>query len=89
MATKCAHCGFTANTRSSRYLTEITQEEYFQCSNPVCGHTFRALREHLETLSPSAIPNPHVHLPVANRARLHAIASVLHRSNQLTLDFDS
>lgn len=70
MATKCAHCGSVAYTRSSRMLSAVTQEEYFQCSNVACGHTFRAVREHLETLSPSAIPNPCVRLPQANRTRL-------------------
>lgn len=73
MATKCAHCGCVAYTRSSRMISPVSQEEYFQCSNVACGHTFTAVREHRETLSPSATPNPLVRLPVASRARLLAV----------------
>lgn len=88
MATKCAHCGATAHTRSSRYLSLVTQEEYFQCSNVSCGHTFSAIREHRETLSPSAMPNPQVRLPQASRAKLAAIRIAMRsaESDQLPLE---
>ncbi|TCP13792.1 Ogr/Delta-like zinc finger protein [Crenobacter luteus] len=79
MATKCAHCGSVAHTRSSEYLTEITQIEYFACSNVACGHTFTALRAHHETLSPPAVPNPRVKLPQATRARLMAVQIALRK----------
>lgn len=91
MATKCAHCGCVAYTRSSRQLSPLTQEEYFQCSNVACGHTFTAIREHRETLSPSAIPNPQVRLPLASRAKLSAVHLELSKragDEQLTLGLD-
>lgn len=91
MATKCAHCGSIAYTRSSRMLSSVSQEEYFQCSNVACGHTFRAVREHIETLSPSAIPNPSVRLPQASRAKL-AVLRIAERmivdKDQLPLNLD-
>lgn len=89
MATRCAHCGAVAHTRTSRMVSATTQEEYFQCSNIKCGHTFKAVREHVETLSPSAIPNPAVHLPQASRAQLAAMRLAEKREldrDQLTLD---
>lgn len=90
MATKCAHCGHVAHTRSSRMLSPVSQEEYFQCTNIVCGHTFTAIREHRETLSPSAIPNPKVRLPQASRARLAAIRMAERAGeNQQQLELDS
>lgn len=90
MATKCAHCGFVAHTRSSRMLSPVSQEEYFQCTNIVCGHTFTAIREHRETLSPSAIPNPQVRLPQASRAKLAAIRMAERAGeNQMPLELDS
>ncbi len=90
MATKCAHCGSVAHTRSSRMLSPVSQEEYFQCTNIVCGHTFTAIREHRETLSPSAIPNPQVRLPQASRARLAAIRMAERAGdNQQQLELDS
>ncbi|WP_189530308.1 ogr/Delta-like zinc finger family protein [Paludibacterium paludis] len=91
MATKCAHCGHVAHIRSSRYLSEVTQEEYFQCSNIACGHTFTAIREHRETLSPPAVPNPRVHLPLASRAKLVAarIATSRRAEDQIPLDIDA
>lgn len=73
MAFLCPHCQCVAYTRSSRYLSEVTQEEYFQCTNIVCSHTFSTIREARETLSPSATPNPRVHLPQASRAKLAAL----------------
>lgn len=92
MATKCAHCGAVAYTRTSRMLSLVSQEEYFQCSNIVCGHTFTAVREHRETLSPSAIPNPQVRLPQASRAKLAAIrmaARLGEDREQIPLELDS
>lgn len=80
MATKCAHCGSVAYTRSSRMLSPVSQEEYFQCSNVACGHTFTAVREHRETLSPSATPNPAVRLRIADRARLIAIQIAMRKT---------
>ncbi|MCG9079926.1 ogr/Delta-like zinc finger family protein [Laribacter hongkongensis] len=86
MATKCAHCGSTANIRTSRMISTTLQEEYFVCSNVLCGHTFRAVREHIETLSPPALPNPAVRLPVANRRRLIECAMTMTDTDQLALE---
>ncbi|MBN3005603.1 ogr/Delta-like zinc finger family protein [Chromobacterium alkanivorans] len=92
MATKCAHCGAVAHTRSSRMLSPVSQEEYFQCTNIACGHTFTAIREHRETLSPSATPNPQVRLPQASRAKLAAIRMAERLGedrDQIPLELDS
>lgn len=71
MLITCPHCGARATIRNSRAISKLTREAYCQCSNLACGHTFRASLEVVETLSPSAIPDPDVmaHLPVSPHVR--------------------
>ncbi|MFK7089314.1 ogr/Delta-like zinc finger family protein [Chromobacterium violaceum] len=70
MAFICPHCKQVAYTRTSRYLSELTQEEYFQCSNIACGHNFTSFRTVRETLSPSALPQAGIYIPMATKQRL-------------------
>ncbi|MBX9298796.1 ogr/Delta-like zinc finger family protein [Chromobacterium vaccinii] len=70
MAFICPHCDQVAYTRTSRYLSELTQEEYFQCSNIACGHNFTSFRTVRETLSPPALPKAGIHIPMATKQRL-------------------
>lgn len=67
MRLKCPHCRARANVRTSRDMGLLSGMARYQCSNIECGHTFKALFEITETLSPSAMPNPAVVLPVLNR----------------------
>lgn len=41
----------------------------YMCKNPECGHIFVAGLEVLRTLSPSAIPDPSVHIQLSKHAR--------------------
>lgn len=68
MAFICPHCHSMAFTRSSRQATATLREAYLQCSNLYCGHTFKTLTEVVATLSPSATPNPGVHLRLSGKA---------------------
>jgi hypothetical protein len=45
----------------------------YQCSNVDCGHTFKAGFEIIATISPSAMPNPAIVLPMVPR-RVKAVA---------------
>ena len=45
----------------------------YQCSNVECGHTFKAGFEIIATISPSAMPNPAIVLPMVPR-RAKAVA---------------
>lgn len=61
----CPHCDSPAHVRTSRSLTPLCREIYFQCSGFVeCGHTFKAQLAVLSTLSPSRRPNPKIRLPM-------------------------
>ena len=62
--TKCPHCGGGAKLRSSEAITPLYRVMYFQCRDLTCGHTYRAEMNILETLVPSARPNPAIKLPV-------------------------
>lgn len=67
MRIKCPHCGSKANIRSSRELSEISRELYYQCENVECGHTWRSLLSMIRTIVPSRTPNPKVFIPLENK----------------------
>lgn len=57
-AMKCPHCRANAWARTSRELSPLLREIYYQCSDVECGHTWVATLEASRTLSPSAKANP-------------------------------
>ena len=69
MRTMCPHCERTAYTRTSMQLTNTSRETIFVCKNFYCGHVFSAVTEINRTLSPSAIPNPMVILPMSTHIK--------------------
>lgn len=56
----CPHCKQQANIRSSRYISNLTREEYYRCSNLACGCRFKMLSQITQTLVQSANPDPEV-----------------------------
>ncbi len=64
----CPHCNARAIVRSSDRVTPLVRELRLQCDNPDCGHSFAAQLSVTRSLSPSACPNPAIHLPFGNRA---------------------
>jgi hypothetical protein len=62
---RCPHCDGKSITRSSRELSKTMRELFYICMTPECGHTYVATLEIVRTLSPSAQPNPEVHLPLS------------------------
>lgn len=60
MIFNCPHCGTSATVRTSRALSPLLREAYYQCRNLVCGHTFKVLVEAVETISPSSKPCPEI-----------------------------
>lgn len=70
LSIKCPHCRSYAATRTSREITAVYREIYLQCSNFECGHTFKAAFHVVGTISPSAMPDPKIAIPmltIANR----------------------
>lgn len=66
----CPHCKQLARIRNSRQLSDVVREAYCQCQNVACGHTFKLISEIVETISPSAVPDP----DVAKRLRVYKAA---------------
>lgn len=72
-ALRCPHCGFVGRRRTSREITPTHREIYYQCSNLFCGHAWRASESYDWGLTPSAIPNPRVELPLKILTRQEAL----------------
>lgn len=71
MKLACPHCGQRLHTRTSRTLSLMMREIYFQCINvPDCGFTSKGYLELAHTLTPSQNPNPMAYLPVGKTKRL-------------------
>lgn len=66
---KCPHCKGKTNLRTSHEVNALMRELMFICLDPECGHTFVAYLEAARTLSPSAMPDPLVYLPMSENTR--------------------
>ena len=69
MRLRCPHCGKFGNIRTSVQMTECISNQYVQCENLECGHTWRATTTAELTLSPSSIPNSRVNLPLSTHVQ--------------------
>ncbi len=58
----CPHCGSPSRIRSSRAVTPLYRQLYCQCPNVDCGFTFGCEVNVTHGISPSAKPNPGIHL---------------------------
>lgn len=61
---RCPHCECVGRVRSSESVTPQHRKLYYQCGNVLCGHSWLATVSYEYGLSPSAIPNPKVTLPL-------------------------
>lgn len=59
---RCPHCGARAIVRSSHSLSPLYREQLMQCTNVLCSFSYVIGAEVLRAISPSAIPNPDVHI---------------------------
>lgn len=87
---RCPHCKTPGDIRTSAEEAPTLRILYFNCRNPACGHTWRASLVYDFGLSPSAIPDPALDLPlnpVGRAAALRAMADAALRPdpNQPTL----
>lgn len=78
----CPHCKSAARARTSTQLSPLFREVTYTCQNDECGHVFVCGLEAIRTLSPSAIPDPEIRLPLSRHVR----ARELVRQLDLTLD---
>lgn len=61
----CPHCNGPLRIRTSEGTHVLLRTAYLQCANEACGFCARAQFEITHELSPSAMPNPTIKLPVA------------------------
>jgi hypothetical protein len=66
---RCPHCRTRATARSSRDMSLTFREVTFMCNNAECGHTYIVNMEFARTLSPSAIPDLSLNLPLSEHVR--------------------
>ena len=64
----CPHCCSKMRIRTSEGTHIFLRIAYLQCVNEGCGWSVRAQFEMTHEMSPSGMPNPAVHLPVAPAA---------------------
>ncbi len=77
MKMRCPHCNSWAFTRSSIEITDTSRESFWICKNFECGHTFSAVTTINRTLSPSAVPNPRVIIPMSSHMRRGVLSQQL------------
>lgn len=61
-AMNCPHCGSGLRTRASRLIAPTVRQLYLQCLDLECGAVFGADMTITHSISPSARPNPAVHI---------------------------
>lgn len=67
MRVKCPHCRYYGCVRDSEEMSELTGMAIYRCDNDDCGHVYEVGFEVTATISPSAMPNPAVTLPIRKR----------------------
>jgi len=70
---RCPHCLCDGIRRSSREITPTFREIFYICPNVTCGHTWVASLNYEYGLSPSAIPDPAVNLPLRPMERIPGV----------------
>ena len=63
----CPHCQSRMRTITSRQLSTLVREIYFDCMNVDCSHRCVAQLGIVRTLVPSLVPNAEVSLPIVAR----------------------
>lgn len=77
MKTRCPHCNALCTTRKTQQISNMYREITFVCNNSECGHVFIACVSPVRTLSPSAMPDPSVNLPLSSHINKTALSKAL------------
>lgn len=77
MRLRCPHCNSVSTILTSEAVSSTVTRHYVVCKNIDCGHSWRATTEADITLSPSAIPNAMVVLPLSAHIRRDVIMAQL------------
>lgn len=63
----CPHCMTASYIRRSQQISRLTRELTLICKKPECGHTWIVYSQAVRTLSPSAMPDQSVNLPISKQ----------------------
>ncbi|MES2905036.1 MAG: ogr/Delta-like zinc finger family protein [Pseudomonadota bacterium] len=61
----CPHCGEPGIIRSSELVTALHRDFYFTCSDPKCGHGWKAQLSFVHTISMPSQPREGLQLPIS------------------------
>ncbi len=86
---RCPHCRSIGIVRSSERVTDQHRVMHYFCTNAFCGHTWRASLSYEYGISPSAIPNPRVDLPMRPMPRQQVLESMRERDANQPDMFDT
>ena len=65
----CPHCLTRSVARTSLTMSPTLREITYRCENDECRYVYVAQLEIVRTLSPSAMPNPSVKVPMSPHVR--------------------
>lgn len=82
---RCPDCQHGVRVRNSSQEHALLRVGYLQCTNVACGATWRVAMEITHRMSPSAVPNPEIDLPMADSA-LRRMA--MEREHSKQMDFE-
>lgn len=81
----CPDCGESLRIRNSRRQHPLMQDLYYQCTNEVCGATFRGERTITHVLSPGTMTNLEHKLPTADAA-MRKLAKIAEDDRQVDIE---
>lgn len=81
----CPHCKGPSIIRSSKQISAMYSEQLRHCENPLCGHVWVDGIESLRTLSPSAIPDPQIRIPLSTHIKRERVVASLNAEEQLDI----
>lgn len=81
----CPHCKGPCRIRSSAQITPAYREVLCQCENPLCGHVWIDGIGPVRTLSPSAVPDPDIKIPLSRHVRREMVVAVMRQEEQLDI----
>ncbi len=81
----CPHCKGPSRIRSSCQVTPVYREQLNQCENPLCGHVWIDGIGAVRTLSPSAVPDAGVRIPMSPHVRREQVVASMRPEDQLEM----
>ncbi len=85
---RCPHCQSRAQARTSKALSSTMREITYACRNHECAFVWVATLEATRVISPSAVPNTEVQLPLSPHIKRAELVSSISSAAQLSLSME-